>query len=215
MATLVRDVVEWIWGGEATRQTRAFNCVQTVLALGLEVPVSAIERIAGTTERMWLRDVRAVFGQLGLWVPICSADLAAAWWPQLRQQYGGWRLRGWGFQLPRAGRGPGHAFLIRGRWMYDPQTGERVRVTADTIRERLDRVALLRPEMIADSAVLASLRAPTRSRVRRTELPMRDNSARATGAVGDTARETEARARSLDALGQRVGASMGAWVPVA
>lgn len=142
------------------RQTRAHNCVQTVLALALDLPISTIEEVAGTPGPMWVSDVIRLLERLGVHVLPRSASLVADLWPETRDRHGGRSMRACGFRVPRTPTDVGHAYLLRGSTLYDPQTGNRVRLTRATIRSRLDIVTILPVEL--DATVLTQ-RLPRRS----------------------------------------------------
>lgn len=140
------------------RQEKPENCVQTVVAMALNVPVELIEEEAGTTGRLTVGETFSLLGRIGVSVRSLSADLAADFWPNFYRRYGGRDLRGMGFELPQ-GEGEkdvGHAYFLTGNQMYDPATGKKEKLEPEAI-EKLDWLALFPPEL-ARASKLESLR---------------------------------------------------------
>lgn len=139
------------------RQTRPHNCVQTVLAIALDVPIDTIEREAGTQGQMRIPDVVWLLNRLGLWAPVRAASLVADLWPGYYRRHGGRQLRGWGFRLPRGTETIGHAYLVWGTTVYDPSNGQQLPLTAATIRSEFDFMAVL-PYAFTENAHVVQLR---------------------------------------------------------
>lgn len=140
------------------RQDRPENCVQTVVAMALNVPVELIEEEAGTNGRMTVGETFSLLGRIGVSVRSLSAELAADFWPNFYKRYGGRDLRGMGFELPRGEKDKdvGHAYFLTGTYMYDPATGQKEKLEGEALRQ-LDWLALFPPEL-AQASKLESLR---------------------------------------------------------
>lgn len=135
-ADLFAGRVQWL------RQTREHNCVQTVLAMALGLPIELVEDAAGTTGSMTVGETLHLLAELGVFCRPVSADLVSQFWSTFYRRSGGRRLRGLGFRLPEREGETGHAYLLVGAQMYDPASGQRTRVDAATLRT-LDWLAIL------------------------------------------------------------------------
>lgn len=143
-------------GVKLLRQSRSDNCVQTVLAMSLELPIETIEAVAGTQGQMEVGEINQLLAKLGVFYRPVSASLMADCWPSLWHRSGGRKLRGMAVKLPRGGVKLGHAYFVAGAIMYDPATG-RTRTMNPSTLDALDLIVLF-PSDIYDNPALGSLR---------------------------------------------------------
>lgn len=137
-----KDVMGSWRTGRRLRQTGTDNCVQTVVAMVLGVPVEQVESAAGTRGRMSVDETTALLSRAGIYCRPVAASLVADFWPMFRKRHGGRHLRGLGFALPKTPGRAGHAFYITGATLYDPATGQTTPLNETTLH-LLDWLALL------------------------------------------------------------------------
>jgi hypothetical protein len=162
----LRDLVARITfpprGVRLLRQTRPHNCVQTVLAMSLNLPIATVEKLAGTQGMMETGEVFGLLARLGVFYRPISASLMADCWPSFWYRSGGRQLRGMGVRRPTAKDRIGHAYFIAGSVIYDPATGKTRSMNPSTLSD-IDWLALF-PTDIADNPALRSLGAALSAR---------------------------------------------------
>jgi hypothetical protein len=109
--------------------------VQTVIAMGLDLPIDLIEREAGTLESMGIESTVDLLERYGLQCRPVAARLIADWWSVFYKQAGGRSLRGIGCLMPKGDRETGHAYLLIGKRMYDPGSARMLPLSPDTVRD--------------------------------------------------------------------------------
>jgi hypothetical protein len=139
------------------RQSRPGNCVQTVVAMALDVPVAAVERETGTDGTLTVAETTVLLNRLGVSGLPMSAGSASDFWDVFLLRHGGRRLMAVAFELPRGGAQDGHAWLLAGRRMYDPGTGQVARLDRQSVR-RFDYLLPI-PEAARSASPVERLRA--------------------------------------------------------
>ncbi len=152
------------------RQTRALNCVQTVFAMALDLPIDVVETEVGTTGAMRMREVRWLLERLAITAPIWRATLVADCWDTCYQGGARRRLLAIGLRMSQDPSERGHAYLLSGSALYDPLTGTSRRMTDALIRERLHFVVLL-PANARSHERVTALRPASHRESRRGSVP--------------------------------------------
>lgn len=116
------------------RQSRPHNCVQTVVAMALGVPIEMVEDLAGTKGAMTVRQTIDLLDEFGIGCRPVSAEFVAEFWDAFYRMSGGRKMRGLAFRLPRDQETVGHAYLVLGRKMYDPASGRTMRLDKRRLR---------------------------------------------------------------------------------
>lgn len=124
-------------------QTRPTNCVQTVLAWGLDQPVELLEQHAGTTGPLSVEDALRLLAEAGVPARPVSVSLVQEFWEAFSPTRGRRHIEGLGIRLPRGTDKLGHAVLLSRGKLYDPATGRAQPFSAADL-DGLDWLVLIR-----------------------------------------------------------------------